>query len=116
MEEKAKKNVSGLAIAGLVLSVVAIIFAIIPLLNVVSYIAGGLAVIFCIIGIIKSAKKVLPIIGLALAVAAMILSTVINGAVVKGVQEALEDSSFVEELEDISFDFEDVSFDFEDLF
>jgi|GEM_PF-3614258 len=65
----------GLATAGLVLGIIAIVFAFIPIINFISYILGSLALIFGIIAVIKKsggkaiAALVLGILSLTIAVA-----------------------------------------------
>ena len=52
--ETEKKN-TGIGIAGFVLSVIAIVFCFIPIINAISYILGVLALVFSIISLVSKA-------------------------------------------------------------
>lgn len=86
-----KKN-TGLGIAALVLSIFAIVFCFIPYINVISYIMGGLALIFGIISLIsKKAKNGLPIAAIVLSIIAFIIASTMNTATNEAIKQTSKD-------------------------
>lgn len=86
-----KKN-TGLGIAGLVLGIIAVIFCFIPYINVISYIMGGLALIFGIISLVsKKSKNGLPIAAIILSVIAFIIASTMNTATTEAIKETSKD-------------------------
>lgn len=82
-----RKN-TGLGIAALVLSIIAVVFCFIPYINVISYIMGFLAVIFGIVSLIsKKAKKGLPVAALILAIIAIFFASSMNNATTKAIKD-----------------------------
>lgn len=61
------KKGGGLVTAGFILAIVGAIFAWIPIVNFLTWILAPLALVFCIIGLIKKQKKGLAITGIILA-------------------------------------------------
>ena len=86
-----KKN-TGLSIAGFVLSVIAVVFCFIPIINFISYVLGVLAIIFAIISLIKkSTKKGLPIAAIILTIVAFVFASNINKATGEALDKASKD-------------------------
>lgn len=72
--EKEKKNTSGLAVAGFVLGIIAILGSFIPIINNASFVFGLIGLILAFIGIFKSSKKALPIVAVILCVLSMVIT------------------------------------------
>lgn len=68
MEEKKS---SGLTVAGLVLSIIAVIFSFIPIINFLSYIFVIISLVFGIIGVVKNKSKVMAIVVILLSIYAV---------------------------------------------
>lgn len=77
-EVEAKAKTTGLGTGGLVLGIIAAVFAFIPILNVVSYVPAILAIIFGGIALSKETKKTRGIIIVVLGIAAIIIAYIIN--------------------------------------
>ena len=86
MEEKKK---SGLATAGLVLGIIAIVGSWVPLLNVFSIILAILAIIFSAIPLFKKRSLGKAVAGLVLGVLTIIIASSMNNAVVKEIDNSL---------------------------
>jgi len=85
--EAEKKN-TGMGIAGFVLSVIAIVFSFIPLINVISYILGFLGIIFAIISLVsKKTKKGLPVAAIIITIIAFVIATFMNNATNEVIKE-----------------------------
>lgn len=85
-----EKKGSGLATAGMVLGIIAIVFAFIPLVNFISYICGGLALIFGLIATIKKAGGK-GIVALVLGVLSLVIAITMNMAVFNAVKTAVNE-------------------------
>lgn len=86
-----KKN-TGIGIAGFVLSVIAIVFCFIPIINAISYILGVLALVFSIISLVsKKSKKGLPIAAIIITILAFVFASVMNQATGKAIEETSKD-------------------------
>ena len=72
--EKEQKSTSGLAVAGFVLGIIAMLGSFIPIINNASFIFGLIGLILAFIGIFKSSKKVLPIVAVILCVLSMVIT------------------------------------------
>lgn len=73
------KQGNGFGVTALILGIIAIIFSFIPLVGIVSFFLGGLAVIFAIIGLTrKNRPKGLSIAGLILGVASIVIAGIIT--------------------------------------
>jgi len=97
---------SGLAITALVLGIVSIPFAVIPLINVLAFLLGGLAVIFGIIGIVvangvKRTGRGLAVAGLVTGLVGIIIGIIAN-AVFFAAVESVDDALNVEIVESTS--------------
>lgn len=88
---------NGLAIAGFVLGLLALLTSWIPLLNILSIIIGVLGVILAAIGLAKAGKigsgKGLAIAGLVLGTLAVVFSIVVNVAFVDAVDDAVDEAT-----------------------
>ena len=73
-EKEKKKNTSGLAVAGFVLGIIAILGSFIPIINNASFVFGLIGLILAFIGIFKSSKKALPIVAVILCVLSMVIT------------------------------------------
>lgn len=83
-----EKKGNGLATAGMVLGIIAIVFTIISLLNVVSYVPSALAAVFGFIGVIKkSGGKAVA--ALVLGVLSIVIATWANAAVFNAAKTAV---------------------------
>ena len=100
MEEKKKS--SGLAVAGLVLSIIAIVFAMIPIINVISYFLAILAIIFGIVTLIRDSKKVMSIIVIILSICTFAVATNMNKKAVDVINKSVNETN--KELNKISSD------------
>ena len=100
MEEKKKS--SGLAVAGLVLSIIAIVFAMIPIINVISYFLAILAIIFGIVTLIRDSKKVMSIIVIILSICTFAVATNMNKKAVDVINKSVNENN--KELNKISSD------------
>ncbi len=102
-EVKTEKQ-PGLAVAGLVIGIIAIVLAFIPILNYLSYILGPLAIVFGIIGLTKASKKAMSIVGLSLGVAALILAYVMQviyaAAALSAIAGAFDSTEFEKTLQE----------------
>lgn len=73
------KQGNGFGITALILGIIAIIFSFIPLVGMVSFFVGGLAVIFAIIGLTrKNRTKGMSIAGLILGVAGIVIAGIMT--------------------------------------
>ncbi|MDO5044099.1 MAG: DUF4190 domain-containing protein [Coriobacteriia bacterium] len=93
-----KQGVSGYAITSLVLGIIGLLGSIIPILNNVTFVLAGFAVIFAIIALVlikKSGKsgKGLAISGLVLGVLGIILTLVVQAFFVAAIDQILEESA-----------------------
>ena len=70
---EAPKKGNGLTIAGFILAIVSIIICWFPLIGWLCWITATLAIIFCIIGLIKKQKKGLAITGIILGAASFVI-------------------------------------------
>ena len=91
MEEKKKS--SGLAVAGLVLSIIAIVFAMIPIINVISYFLAILAIIFGIVTLIRDSKKAMSIIVIILSICTFAVATNMNKKAVDVISKSANETS-----------------------
>lgn len=81
-QESNVKKTSGLAIAGFVLSIFAILFSFIPIINTLALIFAILGLIFGIIALIQKSKKGMAIACVVLSILAIIITCVIkNGTI-----------------------------------
>ena len=72
--EKEQKSTSGLAVAGFVLGIIAMLGSFIPIINNASFVFGLIGLILAFIGIFKSSKKALPIVAVILCVLSMVIT------------------------------------------
>lgn len=85
-----KNRGDGLAVAGMVLGIIAIIFAFIPFVNFISYICGALALIFGIIEVIKkSGGKAIA--ALVLGILSLVIAMFMNIAVFNAAKDFVDD-------------------------
>ena len=96
-EVEAKAKATGLGTAGLVLGIIAVVFAFIPILNVVSYVPAILAIIFGGIALSKETKKTRGIIIVVLGIAAILIAYIINVTALNAAGKAI--SNVLEEVE-----------------
>lgn len=78
---KKESGKSGLAVTALVLSIIALPFSFIPIINIIGLILGIVAAILGVVAVIMKQKKVLSLIAIGFAVLAIII-TLIAGAIV----------------------------------
>lgn len=91
---------SGLAVTALVLGIVGLVLSIIPVINVVGILLGGLAVVFGIIGIVtangvKRTGRGMAIAGLILGAVAVVVGIIVN-VVILGALSAVDDAVTVD--------------------
>lgn len=85
-----EQHKSGLATAGMVLGIIAIVGSWIPFLNVVSIIIGALAVIFGLIPLVKKKSVGKAVTGVVLGVLSIVIAIAMLVAASKAVDEALK--------------------------
>lgn len=87
------KQGNGFGVTALVLGILAVVFSFIPLVGMISFFLGGLAVIFGIIGITRKMRpKGTSIAGLILGIAGIVIAAIITAttaAVVSGIDEEM---------------------------
>lgn len=89
---------NGFAIAGLVLSILGLLFGIIPFLGMLSYPVIFLGFIFGTVGLVMALRKthggkVMSIVAIALAVLSLIITTAVQGTIFSAVDEASRDTT-----------------------
>lgn len=85
-----EKKGSGLATAGMVLCIIAIVFAFIPVVNFISYICGGLALIFGLIAVVKKAGGK-AIVALVLGILSLVIAITMNVAVFNAAKTVVDE-------------------------
>ncbi len=100
MENTNVKKKSGLAIAGLVLGIIGIIFSFIPIINNIAFFLGALSIIFGIIPLITKKSIAMSITALILGILSIIITINVQSATVKVIDEVLSD--FSEEVDTIT--------------
>ncbi len=89
MAEIIEKKTSGFGTAGLVLGILAIVLSFIPIISYLSFVLGGLALIFSVVSLIKKASKGQAIAGVILAIIAIFMANAMH----EGVKTAVNDLS-----------------------
>ena len=90
MESAKQKQKSGLAIAGLVLGIIGIVFSFIPIVNNISLILGALAIIFAIIAFVQKSDKGKTVAALVLGIIAVAVTLVMQATTVKVINDAAD--------------------------
>lgn len=102
----------------MVLGIIAIVLAFIPLVGLLSFLLGGLALILGIVGLVKKRGKGQSITGIITGAAALIVAgvvTALTGAFISAVDEELQGmESELEELEDVEAQLEEAAQDDEE--
>ena len=101
-----KENKGGLAIAGLVLSIIAVFFSLIPIVSSISYVLGILAIIFGGVCIAKKVRKGMAIAALVIGIVSVVFAAISQ----QTVSEAVDD--FSKSLNQIS---EDINTSMDDI-
>ncbi|HET8884353.1 MAG TPA: hypothetical protein VFM68_02690 [Candidatus Saccharimonadales bacterium] len=86
--ETTQKKKSGLATAGLVLGIIGAVLAFIPIVNIVSFVLGALALIFGGIALAKKASKGKAIAAVILGIASIVIAAMMLTALGQAVDEA----------------------------
>lgn len=89
MDNRDNSSNSAFGITSFVLSIIAIVFSFIPIINFLSYLIGLISLIFALIAIIKKKSKGLAIAAVILCVLSFVIASSMNNAV----SEALKETS-----------------------
>ncbi len=87
-----EKKESALAIAGLVLGIIAIVFSVVPFVNIFSCIMGLLALIFSIISLIKK-HSLMRFVTLILGVLSIVSCVYVNNLFIRRISNSLNSGS-----------------------
>lgn len=93
MENEKVKQKSGFATAALVLGIIGAVLAFIPIINNVAFILGVLALIFAIISLCKKSSIGIAAAGMILAIAAIVITIVMQMTTVKAISDAVNDAT-----------------------
>lgn len=90
---EAKKKQSGLATAGMVLGIIAIVLSFIPVINFIAIILGALAFIFGVVALIKKASTGKAVTAVILGALSVVIAVVMLMSIGKAVDDATTKSS-----------------------
>lgn len=90
VNHKNASDSTGLATASFVLGIIAIVFAFIPIINLIAYVLGVLAVVFGIVGVVKKMGGKATA-GLIMGIIALVIAVSVNGQFSNSLNKAVDD-------------------------